>query len=788
MPTDDQIRIAEDKARPRVMELWRALRPLRSVIRFMNTGAHPDDETTSMLAALRMREGFSVSFACATRGDGGQNEVGTELTTQLAALRTVEMERASDALGMRLYWLSESPGDSIADFGFSKNGADTLSRWGRERTLARLVEIVRTERPDIICPTFLDVPGQHGHHRAMTEMAQQAFSAAASNEFPSELPPWEPRKLYLPAWSGAGRSYDDDEPPPATTLLVSGRGSDPVSGWSWQRIGQQSRAFHRSQGMGRWVPAGEERDWPLHLVESRVDGPDRTLASGLSDTVADLGDIPGAESIGEELRAAGAAIESAISAYPDFRTVARTAIRALGHVRAARAACPEAVRGEIDHRLGEKEIQLGHAIRIALGVEVRGRVDRTWLRPGESANLELEIFKGDADGVDLKFDFPYGVEAKANRLLVDRAAPPTNPWRSSFDSLLPRPPALSVRIKADGTNVHSRLALDGSPLILPAIGASINPDSAIANLARTRREFEVALSELNPAAAQPSLDLPDGWSARRIDQGYSIALPEGVGCGLYSIPLLLNGKPAWSSRRIAYPHIGATATFRPAEIKVRVLAAEVPDTRVGYIGGGNDNVRHWLDALGANVAEVTDAELNSDASLDAYDALVVGIFAMRFREGLIEAVPRVKRWTEAGGTLLTLYHRPWDNWDPDSVPPRMLEIGQPSFRWRVADPSARVTQLVADHPVLNTPNVIGPEDWEGWRKERGLYFAKAWDKAYTPLVEMSDKGEEPLRGALLAADIGRGRHVHTSLVLHHQMDQLVPGAFRLMANLIARRE
>ena len=262
MTTLDQARIAEDRAKPRIMELWWALRPLRSVVRFMNTGAHPDDETTSMLAALRNREGFSISFACSTRGEGGQNDIGTEAGSDLGALRTAEMERACEILGMRMYWLSETPGDSIVDFGFSKSGSETLSRWGRNRTLSRLVEIVRMERPDIICPTFLDVPGQHGHHRAMTEMASRAMSAAADPEFPLTAPPWQPRKLYLPAWSGAGKSYDDHEPPPPATLEFKSEDCDPVSGWSWERIGQQSRAFHRSQGMGRWVPAGERRDWP----------------------------------------------------------------------------------------------------------------------------------------------------------------------------------------------------------------------------------------------------------------------------------------------------------------------------------------------------------------------------------------------------------------------------------------------------------------------------------------------------------------------------------------------
>ena len=346
MTTPDQKRIEADRARPRLVELWWALRPLTSVVRFMQTGAHPDDEISGMLAALAFRDGINLSYACSTRGEGGQNDVGTEAGPALGALRTREMERACDILGMRMYWHSETPDDSIHDFGFSKSGDETLGRWGHDRTLARFVDIVRTEKPDIICPTFLDVPGQHGHHRAMTVTAHQVMQAAADPEFPSNRAPWQVKKLYLPAWSGAGQSYDDDLPPPPATLVVDGSGVDPVSGWSWERIGQQSRAYHRTQGMGRWLPVGHVRDWPLHLAETHVAGPDDAVISGLATTLEDLAGLVGAGPAAEALDAAGAAIHDTVAAFPDDDRVISAAIRAVRSVRVARRECPENWRSE----------------------------------------------------------------------------------------------------------------------------------------------------------------------------------------------------------------------------------------------------------------------------------------------------------------------------------------------------------------------------------------------------------------------------------------------------------
>ena len=158
---------------------------------------------------------------------------------------------------------------------------------------------------------------------------------------------------------------------------------------------------------------------------------------------------------------------------------------------------------------------------------------------------------------------------------------------------------------------------------------------------------------------------------------------------------------------------------------------------------------------------------------------------MRFRSGLSEHLPEIHEWVQAGGNLVTLYHRPWDNWDIEASAPKRLEIGQPSLRWRVTDENADVTILAPDHPLLTTPNRIDASDWTGWHKERGLYFAKDWDPAYTPLLEMSDPGDVAHRGSLLSAEIGDGRHTHCALILHHQMEKLVLGGFRLMANLVA---
>ncbi|WP_112322137.1 PIG-L family deacetylase [Oceanibium sediminis] len=785
MPTPNQSRIVEDRARPRMVELWWALRPLASVVRFMQSGAHPDDEHSGMLAALAFRDGINLSYACSTRGEGGQNDIGTEAGSDLGALRTREMERACDILGMRMYWHSESPDDPITDFGFSKSGVETLGKWGHQRTLARFVEIVRSERPDILCPTFLDVPGQHGHHRAMTQAAHEVMAAAADPRLPSNLPPWQISKLYLPATSGAGQAYDDDEPPPPATLTIDASGADPVTGWGWNRIGQQSRAFHRTQGMGRWVAPGQASDWKLHLAQSHVPGPDTGLTSGLAATLADLAGVAGAAPIAQHLTDAQGAIDSAIQAFPDYAKVAEAAGLALDAVRAAAAACPAEARDQVAHRLDAKEWQLSNVLRIALGIEVHARSADAFLHPGATSALTVELDPGRAE-VSLSLDLPDGMSEADGHLLVDPDAGTSDPYPAFYDPAAPGAPAVRVEIRKEGGNVVTRVPFERAPAVLPSHSVALSPGKALVNLARPGRVAELTIRDIRPDGAATTITVPEGWQATTKGEVHRITPPEDLTAGLYRLPVRVGGQDASILRRIEHDHVHPTATHRPAEVSLRALHAEVPEARVGYIGAGNDRVDHWLRALGADVQSLSDDALSSDAALARFDTIIIGIFAMRFRPGLVGAMPRLKRWTEAGGTLLTLYHRPWDKWDPDSVPPRRLEIGQPSLRWRVTDENAAVRQL-AEHDILSTPNRIGPADWQGWVKERGLYFAKSWDDAYVPLLEMSDPDEAPHRGSLLVADIGAGRHIHTSLILHHQMENLVPGAFRLMANLIAPR-
>ncbi|WP_308916583.1 PIG-L family deacetylase [Jannaschia sp. LMIT008] len=744
--TPDQARLEDDRAAPRLVTLWHVLTALRSPVRFLQSGAHPDDETSAMLAALRFRDGIDLAYVCSTRGEGGQNDIGWESGAALGVLRTAEMERAADRLDMALWWMGEGPDDPMRDFGFSKSGEETLERWGRDHTLRRFVRAVREARPDILCPTFLDVPGQHGHHRAMTWAAGEVMGLAADPAFAVDgTDPWTVAKLYLPAWSGAGTAYDDDLPPPPATVAVDGGGRCPVTGWPWARMGQHSRAMHRTQGMGRWT-GNEGGAFPLHRVGGGREG---AITDGLP---ADLSDIGAG--------AAMAAFEEARMAFPDGGAVAAALARGL-------AALPEG--GPHAHRLDRKRAQAMRALWLASGAEVRGAADRSFAAPGERVAVAVDRHDGIATDVTVSVAWPDGW---ADGAPVAGHRPAAYAMR--YDPLDPPSPALAVTARVAGQAVAVALPLDRTVAARPD-GVALDPPAQILN--RAAGSDAATPVVLSPAGA--ALDLPPGWR-----HAAGALHPPSDAAGAVGIPVLRDGAPAAVVTPVQAPHVPPRVLAMPAILRIAVLDVLLPDARIAVASAGRDRVAHWLGRLGADVVEADDALL--DAGLPGVDTLVLGIFALRFRPGLSARMRAISDWVRAGGTLVTLYHRPWDDWDPTAMPAR-LEIGQPSLRWRVTDPEAAVTHLAPDHPVLTGPNPIGPDDWAGWDKERGLYFASSWDGAYRPLLSMSDPGEAPLEGALVSGDVGRGRHAHCALILHHQMERLVPGAFRLMANLCAPR-
>ena len=181
-----------------------ALRKLTTTGTVVHMTAHPDDENNAALALYARHVGARVALVTATRGDGGQNEIGTELFDALGILRTEELLAAHRFDGAEQYFTR------AVDFGYSFSQQETLEKWGHQEILGDFVRHIRTLRPDVIVTMSPDGTGGGQHHQTSAVLATEAFRAAADPaQFPEQirdgLRPWQALKLYRPAGGFGGR-------------------------------------------------------------------------------------------------------------------------------------------------------------------------------------------------------------------------------------------------------------------------------------------------------------------------------------------------------------------------------------------------------------------------------------------------------------------------------------------------------------------------------------------------------------------------------------------------------
>lgn len=803
-PASDLELIAAQRGEPAIVKLYRQLERLTSTMTLMTTGAHPDDEPSGMLAALRHVYGIHPVLYCITRGEGGQNAIGPERGSVLGVLRTREMTEASRALDASLAFGSQGHNDHMHDFGFSKDPNATIDRWGRDRVIERMTWAVRQYKPDVIMNCFLDVGGQHGHHRA-ANVATFIVADLSGNEaeFPEQiaagLQPWTVPKIYQPAWGGGGGVYDDETPPPPTTLVIKAPERDPISGATFPQMGEWSRSCHLTQGMGRWRP-DPQTEWPINLswtADGQASREESDIRDGVLATLGQIAELDGMPQSGAEaLRTAQGLVEEATADYGDPVGVKAKLVEIAKALAEARSSLPAELNDNVAHRLDRKIKETDLALATAAGMNIRAFTEGADLRPGEDIIVKT-IIDGpqgvDVDSVEViaRDGISGGASGEEGiPVSVDSDAALTNPLTEQFDPLGGNGDAF-VRLTAtiDGHKAVLDIDLEDALRVLPEASLELKPDAVVFNTQTEIVPAEMTAVVSGATTADLDFQLPEGWTMTPTgDTGseagtFELAPPADLGTTRITIAPKLLDKQAYAINVFTYPHIGRSVVPTEVAVPVQSVGAVIPEGRIGYIGGGNDNVATWLVRLGVELTELTPADMESGAYRDL-DTLVVGIFSFGRRPDLVAALPGVHEWVRNGGHLVTLYHRPSDGWDVATVPLAPLTIGSPSIRYRVTDAEAAVNVLEPDHPLLNYPNTITEDDWANWDKERGLYFASEWDEAYVPLLAMSDPGEEPLTGSLLSAEIGEGRHTHTSLVLHHQLDKLTPGAFRLMANLI----
>jgi LmbE family N-acetylglucosaminyl deacetylase len=852
-----------------------ALRRLGVAGRVLYVTAHPDDEHNGVLVALSHGRGLRASLLTLTRGEGGQNEIGTELFDALGVLRTEELAAVHrydgvDQLFGRAY-----------EFGYSFSVDETFARWGHEPTLGDVVRAVRAFRPDVILTLPLEARGGGQHHQAAARLAREAFRAAADPaRFPEQiqggLRPWQARKVYQGAVGG-----DVEQLPGPPPVVVKTGTYDPLLGMTWQELGSLARAGHRSQGAAQLKAGPGEGQGAYTLVDAEgpVGAAEADLFDGIDPSLAGLVRFGGGEAGAPWLGTALAALQvraGTLQANCDARDPRKSAaplaafldaLRALRN-RVGASGLPGDARAEVAFRLDDEERDALDALALAHGLAFEVVADDGDVVPGQPFGVKATVWnEGGAplriDGVDLRVPPGWAVApapAKAGdpetqgvsasfQVRPAEGARYSQPYWSRGqgldrvelavpeDEALPwGPPEVTARLRYTSNAVPATLE---QPVVwryegrnggerrkvvnlVPPLSVRVTPGVTVVPVDGTaaQRELKVAvLSNLKgPGSAVVRMEVPAGWTAtpreaelqfhhegEEVAALFSVAPPPRPAPGAYE----LRAVAAASGREfregyqtITYDHVQERHLFHPAV--ARVLALDVrtaPGASVGYVMGAGDEVAEAIRQLGVPVAFLGPDDL-AFADLGRYSTIVTGIRAYQARPDLRSYHNRLMKYVEAGGNLVVQYNKL--DFNQLFEPPRTGGMsGQNPVRGdspfapypaavslsRVTNENAPVRVLVPGAALLTTPNVLDQADWSGWVQDRGLYFLEAKDPRYSDLLAMADPFPEnpgDKRGALVEARVGRGTWTYVGLGLFRELPAGVPGAYRLLANLVSR--
>jgi hypothetical protein len=231
---------------------------------------------------------------------------------------------------------------------------------------------------------------------------------------------------------------------------------------------------------------------------------------------------------------------------------------------------------------------------------------------------------------------------------------------------------------------------------------------------------------------------------------------------------------------INYDHIRPQRLYRDARTMIHAVDVVVPKVAIGYITGVSDNVAPALRQLGLAVTTLDPASLATE-NLSRFGTIVIGPRAYEASDALVAANAKLLDYVKNGGRLVVQYGQ--SEMAQPGIMPFPITLGRPADR--VTDENAPVRVLNGGAGVLSSPNRIDARDFEGWVQERAVYMPRTFDERYVPSLEMNDPGEPPNRGAILVAPLGSGTYVYTTMALFRELPAGVPGAARLMMNLLA---
>jgi LmbE family N-acetylglucosaminyl deacetylase len=788
------------------------LNKLNTVGSVLYLAAHPDDENTRLITWLANEKCVRTAYLSLTRGDGGQNLIGTEKSELIGVLRTQELLAARRTDGGEQFFTR------AVDFGYSKNPEETFTKWEREQVLSDVVWVIRKFRPDVIITRFPPTSAAgHGHHTASAMLAEEAFDLAADpNAFPEQLKyvkVWQPLSLYHNASSWWNKELPELAAKSDEYCIVDIGEYNPILGRSYNEIAAESRSQHRSQGFGSARQRGKTPEYLRHMKGKKMP---KDLFSGI-----DLSwkRIKGSEKIAQAIEAIiknydaanpAKSVQGLVQLYslldklPDehYKAYKKEQVKTL--ILACAGLWAEAVSESAVY--GENE-----SIKLLLTLLNRSSTTisvKSISLNGETINNEVTTLKNnEPHQLDIStlakkpFTHPYWLEKPYENLFeIEQQTLRDLPENSSQIPLKAILLIENLELEIDIPVVYKSVDRSKGELyepiaILPVVSMKplksfylFNSDAVqeITVSVKANRDSVSGVVKINvPYRWKPSPESQPVNIARKGDEiriTFQLMPTKNVtdGNAVFSFEPFDTTltEVSYEVQKIDYEHIPTQYILKPAQAKVVKMDLKLGRKNIAYLMGSGDEIPQSLEAVGYAVTLIEPTALGI-SDLSKFDAVITGVRAYNTLKELEFGYRHLLNYVKNGGNLIVQY-----NTQPstvtDSIGPYPIKFG----RGRVTDENAAATLIKPEHPVFNFPNKITAADFDGWVQERGLYFAQEWDSHFEPLIRWNDSGEAPQEGALLYCSYGKGTYIFTGISFFRQLPAGVPGAYRLFANLI----
>lgn len=797
-------------------DIYLGIKKLNVLGTVLYVAAHPDDENTRLIAYLSKDRLYRTGYLSMTRGDGGQNLIGDEQGIDLGLIRTQELLAARRVDGGEQFFTR------AFDFGYSKNPEETFTKWDREKILSDVVWVIRKFQPDVVITRFpTSGEGGHGHHTASAILANDAFTAAADpTRFVDQLKyvqPWQVKRVLWNTFNFGGNNTQRDD-----QYKLDVGGYNPLLGKSYGEIAAESRSQHKSQGFG--VPAGRGEAIEF-FTALKGDQPKNDLMEGV--------DISWKKING------GEAIQKMINEIAGSFDFLRPENAVKGLVKLYKS-IEELPAGNWKNKKLDETKQL---IEQCSGLWMDVFTSEQFAVQTDSIRFNFQFNNRLGTNATLRGFSVNGYDSSINQPLVrNRNINFSKTFYVPASKPLTQPYWLENKMEQGYFNVNDQNKIgipDVQPSYVVNVKANIEGEDFI--FARTvkykftdpvRGELYWPLVVVPPVLITPSEDLKivmngkgddktngtiaikglkRGFTGKLVplseadmkpvsnisfnsDRVYVNSKGQGMGFDYHGKEIKTSsnilfgvsdttGKNLIKSDKveIKYDHIPAINYFHDAAVAIKVVNVETYGTRIGYIVGAGDKVPEALEQMGYEVNRLNLKEIAKN-TLDKFDAIIVGVRAYNTLDWIGNYYDKLMRYVENGGNLIVQYNT------SNFISNVRSKIGPYDFtisRNRVTDENSPVTFLKPEHPALNFPNKINQEDFKGWIQERSIYDAIDTTGKFEKILAMNDPGEKPDDGSLLIAKYGKGYFTYTGLVFFRELPAGVPGAYRLLANLIA---